>query len=95
MTSTATPIALAPPLGCELLGGTLRGLGVDVGEHDRGADLGEGPAVDRADATGAAGDDRDLSREVEQCVWSHVALLVRVAMSRGTLPYWTTLSQVS
>ena len=84
-----------PAVGCELLSGTLRGLRVDIGEHDRGADLDEGLAVDRADATGAAGDDRDLSREVEQCVGSHVALLVLVAMVLGTLPYWTTLSQVS
>ena len=70
---------------CELLGGTLRGLGVDVGEHDRGADLGEGAAVDRADAAGAAGDDRDLSREVEQFVWCHVALLVPPGRCRTAL----------
>src|SRR6201999_747024 len=47
------------------LGRRLGGLGVDVGDGDGRASLGQRPAVRSADTAGPAGDDCDLATEIE------------------------------
>ena len=69
-TSTPTPTT-GWPFALNVLGRRVGGVGVEVGEHDRGASVGERLGVHDPDASRTTGDDGDLAGQIEELGSTH------------------------